>query len=61
MDLVINSHRYYSCSALMTPERWQQIEKLLEEALALEPSQRRAFLDDTCAGNEELRREVKSC
>jgi eukaryotic-like serine/threonine-protein kinase len=44
----------------MKAERWQQIDKLLERALELEPSQRRSFLDEACAGDEELRREVET-
>ncbi len=42
----------------MTPERWQQIDKLLEEALEREANERAAFLDQACAGDEELRRKV---
>ena len=44
----------------MTPERWQQIEKLFHAALEHEGDQRTSFLDQACAGNEELRREVES-
>ncbi len=44
----------------MTPERWQQVDKLLERALECEPSQRVAFLDEACAGNTELRQEVEA-
>ena len=44
----------------MTPERYQQIGKLLEAALELEPRQRAAFLDAACAGDQELQREVES-
>jgi eukaryotic-like serine/threonine-protein kinase len=44
----------------MTPERYQQIGKLLQAALELEPHQRPAFLDAACAGDQELRREVQS-
>jgi serine/threonine protein kinase len=43
----------------MTPERWQQIDKLMDSALELEASQRSVFLDQACAGDEELRREVE--
>ncbi len=43
----------------MTPERWQQIDKLLEEALELEASKRAAFLDQACAGDEALSRKVE--
>jgi hypothetical protein len=41
-------------------DRWQQVEKLCQSALELEGSQRRAFLEEACAGDEKLRREVES-
>ncbi len=44
----------------MTPERWQQIEKIYHSALELEESQRATLLEETCAGDEALRREVES-
>src|SRR5438128_2325365 len=44
----------------MNPERWQQIESLLQSALEREPDQRATFLDQACAGDEELRKEVES-
>src|SRR5258708_5417762 len=44
----------------MTPERWQRVKELFQSALKREPSQRRAFLDQACAGDEELRKEVGS-
>lgn len=44
----------------MTPQRWQQIKQLLTEALELEPQRRAAWLDQACAGDDELRREVES-
>src|SRR6266446_1770055 len=46
---------------MMTPERWEQIDQLLEACLEREPGQRAAFLAQACAGDEELqRREVES-
>jgi eukaryotic-like serine/threonine-protein kinase len=42
------------------PDRWQQIERICQSALELGESRRRAFLDEACAGDEELRREVES-
>jgi hypothetical protein len=42
----------------MTPERWQQIDKLLDEALDRPPEGRKAFLEQACAGDEDLHREV---
>ena len=46
--------------SFMTPERWQQIEKIYHSALELEESQRAAFLEKACAGDEALRQEVES-
>ena len=44
----------------MTPERWQQIKGVLDQALELKPAQRSAFLDQVCNGNQSLQREVES-
>jgi eukaryotic-like serine/threonine-protein kinase len=44
----------------MTPERWQEIRGLLEQALELEPDQRSAFLDRICASDQFLRQEVEA-
>ncbi len=44
----------------MQPERWQQIDKLVETALEQEESQRAAFLEKACAGDETLRQEVET-
>jgi len=44
----------------MEPERWRQVEQLYQSVLALEESKRLAFLDDSCSGDEALRREVLS-
>ncbi|HET9209750.1 MAG TPA: serine/threonine-protein kinase [Thermoanaerobaculia bacterium] len=44
----------------MTPERWQQIKAVLEEALEREEPERAGFLDAACQGDDELRREVES-
>src|SRR6185295_4586813 len=45
-------------STSMTPERWQQIKALLQEALERDLLQRKAFLDEACAGDPSLRAEV---
>jgi serine/threonine protein kinase/Tol biopolymer transport system component len=42
----------------MERDRWEQIERLYYAALEREPGARDAFLDEACAGDEELRREV---
>jgi serine/threonine-protein kinase len=44
----------------MTPERWKQIDRLLELALDQKASERADFLDKACAGDKELRREVEA-
>jgi eukaryotic-like serine/threonine-protein kinase len=44
----------------MTSERWRQVEALYYSASELDPSQRSAFLDGACRGDEELRRQVES-
>ncbi|HJX92215.1 MAG TPA: protein kinase [Pyrinomonadaceae bacterium] len=44
----------------MTPDRWQQIDKLFQVVVELAPIERGTFLDSSCAGDEELRREVES-
>ena len=40
--------------------RWSAIERIFHEALERPPEARAAFLTDSCAGDEELRREVQS-
>lgn len=42
-----------------SPHRWQQIEELLHSAFDLPPEARGAFLDEACAADLELRREVE--
>ncbi len=49
-----------SCGGKMKPERWRQIEQLYQSALERDAARRKAFLDEACAGDEELRREVES-
>jgi serine/threonine-protein kinase len=44
----------------MTPERWQQIERVLHAALECDPAGRAAFLDRECAADASLREEVES-
>ena len=44
----------------MIPERYQQINKLLDLVSKLEPNQRSAYLNRACAGDEVLRREIES-
>jgi eukaryotic-like serine/threonine-protein kinase len=44
----------------MKPERWQQIKALFESALAREPDERPAFLNEAYASDDSLRRQVES-
>jgi serine/threonine-protein kinase len=44
----------------MNPQYWLDVERLFHAALALPPQRRTAFLDDSCAGNEGLKRDVLS-
>src|SRR5436190_21873171 len=44
----------------MTPERWEQVGKLYQGALALPPDERDTFLDDACGDDTAMRREVES-
>ena len=43
----------------MKPERWQEVERLFNATMEHEPAQRAAFLDQACAGNESVRKEVE--
>jgi serine/threonine protein kinase/Tfp pilus assembly protein PilF len=44
----------------MHPERWKQVDDVLQSALDLAPEDRDAFLRRACAGDEALEREVRS-
>jgi eukaryotic-like serine/threonine-protein kinase len=44
----------------MNPERWEQASRILEIALERNPERRAAYLDEVCANDDELRREVES-
>jgi serine/threonine-protein kinase len=44
----------------MSDERWTIVDRLFDAALEREPHERAAFLDDACADDEALRREVES-
>lgn len=40
--------------------RWQQLKRLLQSAIELPPAEQQSYLDDACAGDPSLRREVES-
>ncbi len=44
----------------MTPERWQQVRSIFDSALALPPEARKAFIDQACLTDHDLRAEVLS-
>ena len=44
----------------MNDERWTIVDRLFDAALARDPHERAAFLDEACAHDEALRREVES-
>ena len=44
----------------MTADRWQQVDKILEQALEQERDRRKSFLDEACRGDDALRQEVES-
>lgn len=44
----------------MTPERWQQVKHIFYAALEQPAEQRAAFLDQACAGDEDLQKEIAS-
>ena len=44
----------------MKDERWKQIDEVFHAALERAPERRAAFIDQTCAGDETLRKEVES-
>ncbi|MBV9210537.1 MAG: serine/threonine protein kinase, partial [Acidobacteria bacterium] len=44
----------------MTPERWRQVEEILQGAIDCPVRGREDFLEEACAGDEELKRETAS-
>jgi len=44
----------------MKPERWQHLDQLFHDALERKPVERAAFLDEACAGDESLRKQVEA-
>ncbi len=44
----------------MDAERWQKIERVFHVVLQAGPGRRAAVLEDSCVGDESLRREVES-
>ncbi len=44
----------------MTPQRWQQVRRIFEDALEQPSAARLAFLNNACGADDELRREVEA-
>jgi hypothetical protein len=44
----------------MNPERFQRVDALFRAAVAVQPEERAALLDEQCGDDDELRREVES-
>ena len=44
----------------MTPERWKEVEAVFDQAVQVPEQEQSAFLERTCDGDVELRREVES-
>src|SRR5687767_15784983 len=44
----------------MNAERLKQIEEIYHAALEIAPAEHQSFLDESCGGDEDLRREVES-
>ncbi len=44
----------------MTPEKLERVAEILENVIALDAAQRNQLLEEACAGDDELRREVES-
>ena len=46
--------------ASLSPERWEQVQRLFDEAIDLQGEDRAALLDEACRDDPDLRREVES-
>jgi serine/threonine protein kinase len=44
----------------MSRKEWQKVKEIVEDALELERDDRSSFLDEVCAGDDDLRRSVES-
>ncbi|HEV8485471.1 MAG TPA: protein kinase, partial [Blastocatellia bacterium] len=51
--------RAYPKVIRVTPERWQQVKELFQQALELDSDSRAVFLEEACGYDELLRREVE--
>src|SRR5262245_35533346 len=53
-----NARLAHNTENIMESDRWASIERLYHAALEREPAERAAFLNEACAGDETLRRQV---
>jgi len=44
----------------VNPARWQRLKSVFDEALQLDPSRRPGYIDEVCASDPELRKEIES-
>jgi serine/threonine protein kinase len=44
----------------LTPEKWQRVKRVFDDALALDPAGRAGIIDAACEGDGQLRAEVES-
>ncbi|MBN8724424.1 MAG: ankyrin repeat domain-containing protein [Acidobacteria bacterium] len=44
----------------MTPERWKEVKKIIEQVMDLLPEERNSFLNNTCKNDPLLRKEVEA-
>jgi eukaryotic-like serine/threonine-protein kinase len=44
----------------MKPHRWQKIDEIFHAALQHKPDERKAFIEEACGGDEQLRLEPES-
>jgi non-specific serine/threonine protein kinase/serine/threonine-protein kinase len=44
----------------LTPESWRRVREILEQALEVAPERRSIYLEEVCAGDKALRREVEA-
>jgi len=44
----------------MEREHWQKVDQLCHSALQVDESQRSAYIEEACSGDESLRQEVES-
>jgi serine/threonine protein kinase len=44
----------------LTPESWRRVRQILEQALEVAPERRSVYLEEVCAGDQALRREVEA-